>query len=205
MRLTVTTFITLDGVVQGPGAPQEDTSGGFEHGGWVVPHIDDDFGAVIDGIFSKVDAFLFGRTTYDLFASYWPKVTDEQDPVAGPLNKLPKHVVTSRPLTTGWDGTYVVSGDVATEVARLKEQPGDELQVHGSGRLAQALLAHGLVDQYNLLVFPVVLGSGKRLFDNVVAPAGLRLTGTRTTGSGIAVSTYEPTGPAQFGAVPGLD
>lgn len=207
MRLTVTTFLTLDGVMQGPGAPEEDTSGGFARGGWVVPFIedDDDFGGIITDIFRKADAFLFGRTTYDLFASYWPKVTDEHDPVAGPLNKLPKYVATSRPLTNGWEGTVALSGDVAAEVARLKAQPGDELQVHGSGKLAQALLAHGLVDTYRLLVFPVLVGDGKRLFDGVADAAGLTLVDTRRTSSGIVASTYEPSGPAVFGAVAPLD
>jgi len=205
MRLTVTTFVTLDGVVQGPGAPHEDTSGGFTRGGWVVPYVmdDADFGAIIEEVFGKADAFLLGRTTYDLFSSYWPLVTDEQDPVAGPLNKLPKHVVTSRPLTGDWAGTSVVSGDVPAAVARLKEEPGDELQVHGSGLLTQALLAHGLVDEYRLIVFPVVLGEGKRLFADVREPVKMRLTGTRTTGSGLALCTYETAGPAEFGTVPG--
>lgn len=206
MRLTVTTFLTLDGVMQGPGGPDEDRSGGFEHGGWVAPHFSDDTGAIVVDLFAHADAFLLGRTTYDLFAAYWPKVTDEHDPVAGALNKLPKYVVTSRPLDSAWEPTTVLAGDVATEVARLKQQPGDEIQVHGSGRLAQSLLAHGLVDEYRLWFFPVVVGGqGNRLFDGVTPPTAMRLVGTRTTSSGVVVCSYRPDGPAVFEAVPGVE
>jgi dihydrofolate reductase len=202
MRLTVTTFLTLDGVMQGPGGPEEDTSGGFARGGWVVPFGDEDMGEIVTGIFAKADAFLLGRTTYDLFASYWPKAPAEEASVAEPLNKLPKYVVTSRPLTQEWAGTEVISGDVEARIAQLKEQPGDELQVHGSGRLAQSLLAADLVDEYRLWFYPVVLGDGKRLFEGVVSPTAMTLVDTKTTGSGVIVASYQPTGPAEFGTVP---
>ncbi|MEU0137425.1 dihydrofolate reductase family protein [Streptomyces sp. NPDC006296] len=199
-KLTLTTFVSLDGVMQGPGGPGEDTSGGFEYGGWVVPFADDGMGAFVSEVFDRAGAFLLGRRTYDIFSSYWPRVTDPQDPIAARLNTLPKHVV-SRTLTDpAWENTTVVPGDVPTEVARLKERTAEgELQVHGSGMLAQTLLAHDLVDEVNLIVHPVSLGTGRRLFADGGRPTAFELTGARTTGSGIAIHTYRPAGPARFG------
>ncbi|MGV9576302.1 dihydrofolate reductase family protein [Streptomyces sp. NPDC003509] len=199
-KLTLTTFVSLDGVMQAPGGPDEDTTGGFEYGGWMVPFADDGLGAFINEVFDRSGAYLLGRRTYDIFSSYWPEVTDPQDPVAARLNTLPKHVV-SRTLTAPeWENTTVVRGDVPAEVARLKEQTAEgELQIHGSGTLAQFLLPHGLIDEVNLIVHPVYLGSGRRLFADGGEPTAFELTGARTTGSGIAIHTYRPAGRARFG------
>ncbi|PZG10957.1 deaminase [Micromonospora craterilacus] len=203
MRLTLTTFLTLDGVMQAPGGPDEDRSGGFELGGWLPPHFDDAVGAYMTSIFERVDAFLLGRRTYDIFAAWWPQHGDPADPVGNALNVLPKHVATTRDDELTWSGAKRLDGDLATAVAELKRQPGRELQVHGSGRLAASLMREGLIDSYHLLVFPVVLGSGRRLFADGVPPAGLRLVDSQTSGSGVAMLTYHSAGAPTFGTVEG--
>jgi dihydrofolate reductase len=200
MRLTMHTFLTLDGVMQAPGGPGEDPSGGFEHGGWSAPYGDQDFGVAMTGWFDQVDAFLLGRKTYQIFASYWPKVTDPGDPIASKLNTLPKYVASATLQDVGWHNSTLLGGDVAAEVAKLKERPGGELQVHGSGQLAQTLIDHDLVDEYRLLYFPVHLGSGKKLFRDGARAAALRLTSTSTTSTGVIIATYEPDGPARYGS-----
>jgi len=204
-KLTITTFLTLDGVMQAPGGPDEDTSGGFRHGGWVVPHFDADLGAFMDEVFGRVDAFLLGRGTYDIFASHWPHVTDANDPIASRLNALPKYVATTTrtPSQLTWKGSTPVR-DVVGAVAELKQQYDRELQVHGSPGLAQTLIAHDLIDEYNLLLFPAVVGSGKRLFGAGAVPNGLKLLRSQTTGSGVVVTTYARAGALQTGAI-GLD
>jgi dihydrofolate reductase len=200
MRLTVTTFITLDGVYQAPGGPGEDDEGGFRHGGWSFPYADEDFGAAIAGWFSEADAFLLGRKTYDIFASHWPKVTDDADPVASRLNALPKYVVSGSQRPLGWRNSHLVTGDVPAEIGKLKQLPGNELQVHGSGNLVHTLIRHGLPDEYRLLVYPVLLGSGKRLFPDGDIGEALRLVDSKATSTGVQILTYEPTGPAQYGS-----
>ena len=200
MRLTLHTFLTLDGVMQAPGGPDEDRDGGFEHGGWSFPYGDDDFGVAVSGWFDQADAFLLGRRTYQIFASYWPKVTDPADPIASKLNTLPKYVASTTLEDTGWHNSSLLGGDAAAEVAKLKERPGRELQVHGSGQLAQTLIEHDLVDEYRLLYFPVHLGSGKKLFRDGARAAALRLTGTSSTSTGVVIATYEPDGPARYGS-----
>ncbi|MFJ7769720.1 dihydrofolate reductase family protein [Streptomyces sp. NPDC097107] len=145
-KLVLTTFISLDGVHQAPGGPREDTRDGFEQGGWSVPYGDEDFGRFVDEVFGRVGAFLLGRRTYDIFASYWPKMTDPADPVASKLNGLPKFVASTTLTDPGWAGTTVLGGDLAKEVTALKERTDGELQVHGSGALAGSLLALDLVD-----------------------------------------------------------
>jgi dihydrofolate reductase len=199
MKLTVTTFLSMDGVMQGPGGPEEDKSGGFEQGGWLVPYADEDFGRIVDGWFETADAFLLGRKTYEIFAAHWPRVTDEDNPVATKLNTLPKYVASRTLKKADWNNSTIV-GDVATEIPRLKNEPGGDLQVHGSGVLAQSLLEHGLVDEYRLFVFPVVLGEGKRLFADGSVPTALQLVETKTTSTGVVVSSYVPTGKPQYGS-----
>ncbi len=203
MRLTVTTFLTLDGVYQAPGGPEEDPSGGFEHGGWSFPFADADQGRIIGDVFARADAFLLGRRTYDIFASFWPTVGDEEEPVASKLNSLPKYVVSTTISEPAWRGTSVIRGNVAQEVAALKARPGNELQVHGSGRLVQTLMADGLVDEFRLLIYPVVLGTGRRLFERPGQAAGLRLVDCTTTSTGVVVATYAPDGPVRHGSFAG--
>ena len=202
-KLVVTTFVTLDGVMQAPGGPDEDRSGGFEHGGWVVPHFDEETGVFMGEVFERAGSFLLGRKTYDIFIRHWPHVTDEDDPIASRLNALPKYVASRTLENPEWQGSQVIH-DVPAEVAVLKEQPGGELQVHGSGDLIQTLIEHDLVDAYNVLTFPVVLGTGKRLFPEGVTPGAVRLTDSRTTGAGVLISSYERAGKPTYGAV-GLD
>jgi dihydrofolate reductase len=201
MRLTVTTFLTLDGVMQSPSGPDEDPSGGFDLGGWQPPHFDDTVDAYIDEIIGRADALLLGRRTYDIFAAYWPHVTDPADGFATPLNRLPKYVATTRndPLT--WSGAQRLDGNLATAVAGLKARPGREVQVHGSGMLAQSLMTEGLIDAYHLLTFPVILGHGRRLFAEGTPPAGLRLVDSRTSGSGVTMHAYEKAGAPAFGSM----
>jgi dihydrofolate reductase len=198
-ELTLTTFLTLDGVMQAPGGPSEDPSGGFPYGGWVFPYADADFGATMSEIFSKVDAFLLGRITYDIFAAYWPKVTDPGDLVAGKLNALPKYVASRTRSTFGWNGASHVR-DVAAEVPALKQRFSREVQVHGSCGLAQTLIQKDLIDEYRLLTFPVVLGIGKRLFGTGAVPTSLALVSSHTTGAGVVVSVYRRAGGLTTGS-----
>ena len=201
MQLTVTTFLSVDGVYQGPGGPDEDRSGGFDRGGWLVPHFDEATGQFIDEIFREVDAFLLGRRTYEIFAASWPNATDPDDPVAKALNTLPKYVASSTLSDPQWANTTVLDGDLASAVQELKERDGRELQVHGSGRLVQFLLANDLVDRLNLLVFPVIVGAGRRLFPDSGIATGVALDESRTTPSGVAISVYRTNGRPEFGSL----
>jgi dihydrofolate reductase len=201
-KLTLTSFVSLDGVAQAPGGATEDTSGGFTLGGWVMPHFDEAGGAVIERIYGRAGAFLLGRGTWQIFASYWPKVTDPKDPVAGPLNRLPKYVATRTLSRADWSGTTIVR-DVEAEVARLKAQDGPgELQVHGSPGLAQTLFRAGLVDELNLMTFPVVLGSGKRLFEPGARPTGFELVTSQVGSTGVVIATYRNAGRPKVGEAP---
>jgi dihydrofolate reductase len=200
MRLTLHAFLTLDGVMQAPGGPEEDADGQFEHGGWSFPYGDQDFGVAMTGWFENASAFLLGRRTYDIFSTHWPKVTDPADPIASKLNALPKYVASTTLRSADWSGTSILGGDVPAEVARLKAQPGGELQVHGSAGLAQTLIEHDLIDEYRLLTFPVHLGSGKKLFRDGARPAALRLLSSSTTSTGVVIASYVPDGPPRLGS-----
>ncbi|MGW0931197.1 dihydrofolate reductase family protein [Streptomyces sp. NPDC002644] len=196
MRLVLQQFVSLDGVSQGPGSPEEDTSDGFTRGGWFVPHLDEAFEQVAAGWLGRADAFLFGRRTYENFARDWPRMTDH--PSARLLNGLPKYVASRTLQHAGWEPTTILSGDVPAQVAEVKGRPGRELQIHGSARLGRSLLAAGLVDELRLAIAPVVVGGGRRLFPDGGAPAGLRLVDHGTTPGGIAVHVYEVTGVPRF-------
>jgi dihydrofolate reductase len=200
MRLTLTTFVTLDGVMQAPGGPDEDPSGGFDHGGWLVPYVDDDMLQAMAAFFAEADAFLLGRRTYEIFAASWPKVTDPDDPIASRLNNLPKYVASRTLEDVSWEGSELLTGDIAMEVTELKRRPGRELQLHGSGGLAQTLMQHDLIDEYRLLTYPVVLGTGKRLFADGAKPAALNLIDQKTTSTGVSIDVYTPAGDPTYGS-----
>ncbi|MER5931062.1 dihydrofolate reductase family protein [Streptomyces sp. NPDC002054] len=201
-KLTLTTFVTLDGVMQAPGGPEEDTSGGFAYGGWVAPFVDEGMLTFVTEVFARAGAFLLGRHTYDIFAGYWPRQTNPADPIASPLNTLPKYVASTTLTDPAWAGTTVIDGEnLQAEVVRAKDATEGELQVHGSGQLAQYLLARDLVEELNLLVFPVFLGAGRRLFPTGGLPTTCELVASRTTSTGIAIHTYRPTGRAAFGQI----
>ncbi|MDI3405294.1 dihydrofolate reductase family protein [Streptomyces cavernicola] len=196
MQLTLTQFVTLDGVMQGPGDPDEDTSGGFTQCGWLVPYFDADFRRFIDAGFGRADAFLLGRRTYEIFAAHWPKFSG--DPVSDALNSLPKYVASTTLTSADWEGTRIIGENLVEEVKALKERPGRELQVHGSGNLAQTLFAHGLVDTLHLVTHPVVLGAGKRFFAAGGLPTAFRNAATSVTGTGVVISTYERAGSPEY-------
>jgi len=201
MQLTVTTFLSVDGVYQGPGGPDEDRRDGFDRGGWLVPYFDEATGQFMDEVFREVDAFLLGRRTYEIFAASWPNATDPNDAVAKSLNTLPKYVASTKLEDPQWANSTVLKGDLASAVRELKERDGRELQVHGSGKLVQFLLANDLVDRLNLLVFPVIVGAGRRLFPDSGIATGLALEKSQTTPSGVAISVYRPSGRPEFGTV----
>ena len=201
MQLTVTTFLSVDGVYQGPGGPDEDRRDGFDRGGWLVPHFDEATGQFMDEVFREVDAFLLGRRTYEIFAASWPNATDPNDRVAKSLNTLPKYVASTTLEDPQWANSTVLKGDLASAVQELKERDGRELQVHGSGELVRFLLANDLVDRLNLLVFPVIVGAGRRLFPDSGIATGLAVEESRTTPSGVGISVYRPSGRAEFGTV----
>lgn len=198
--LTINTFLTLDGVMQSPGAPGEDPSGGFTHGGWLVPYADADMGRYITEAFASIDALLLGRRTYEIFAAHWPRVTDPNDPIAAALNRMPKYVVSRTLGSVEWHNAHLIQGDVVKEVPRLKRRHGREISVQGSSALAQTLIGHDLIDEYRLWFYPVVLGAGKRLFGPGAMPAALTLTGTKTTRAGVVINTYRRAGTPTYGS-----
>lgn len=201
MDLTATMFLSVDGVYQSPGGRDEDPSGGFDRGGWLAPSFDDEAGAFMMETFERPSAFLLGRRTYDIFAGYWPRVTDAADPVASKLNGLPKYVASTTLTDPAWANTTVLDGDLVGAVRDLKAQPGNELQVHGSGQLVRFLLAHELLDRLSLEVFPVIVGKGKRLFPEDGPDIRLELITSRTTPSGVQILTYRPAGQATYADV----
>src|ERR1700733_14057051 len=206
MKLTVQTFLTLDGVMQAPGGPEEDPSDAFTHGGWQAPFSDPAVGEFVTDLNSHASAFLFGRRTFDIFRGYWPDQTAPANPIATAINSLPKYVVSNSlsEADATWRGEHpdtarLLTGDVVAAVQALKDEPGDELQVWGSGDLLQTLLPHQLVDRFRLMTFPLVLGSGRRLFNDGILPATMRPVGLTVTDLGIVIGTYEPAGPVRHG------
>lgn len=201
MRLVLMQLTSLDGVTQGPGSPDEDRSDGFARGGWLVPYIDEVFVGITRRWVATSDAYLFGRRTYQAFGRDWPNMPDPEDPTAASLNSLPKFVVSSTLSDdeATWAPATVLRGDVVDAVTELKARPGRELQVHGSTTLGRALLDAGLVDELRLVIAPVVVGDGRRLFGRSDHATGLRLVESTTTPGGLAVHTYALDGPAAFG------
>ncbi|HEV2871609.1 MAG TPA: dihydrofolate reductase family protein [Actinomycetota bacterium] len=191
-KLIVQTFLTLDGVMQAPGGPGEDDDGGFAHGGWSVNYWDEQMGQVMGEATSRPFAMVLGRRTYDIMAAYWPNAPEEAGGEV--FNDATKYVASRSRPTLEWSNSVLVEGDAADGLAALKQEDGPELQVHGSANLIQTLLAHNLVDQYRLWVFPLVLGSGKRLFADGTVPSGLRLVDSTVSTTGVMMCTYEPAG-----------
>lgn len=197
-KLIVGTFVSLDGVMQAPGAPGEDESGGFRRGGWVAPHADEEFGRIVGALFERADDILIGRRTYDIMAAYWPNVPEEEGAF---INDIAKYVTTRSPMTPEWRNTEVLVGEAAETVAALKDRTGGTILVQGSSDLLRTLQSAELVDEYHVLVFPVVLGEGKRLFAEGTVPAGLKLTASRTTGAGVVYAAYDRAGEPTYGTV----
>jgi dihydrofolate reductase len=190
-KLVVSEFLSLDGVMQAPGQPDEDTEGGFKHGGWMQAYFDEQFGDTITRTIASADAMLLGRRTYDIFAGYWPKSKEE---MARALNTMTKYVVSRTRQVVEWQNAVLIKGDVAPELARLKQEPGKNIVVFGSGQLVQTLLRHDLVDDLQVLIHPVILGSGKRLFTDSIDRKNLSLAGSRTTPKGVLILDYRPAG-----------
>ena len=200
-KLVVGTFVTLDGVMQAPGGPDEDREGGFRHGGWLVPYFDEEFLGIMTEWTRQAGAFLLGRKTYEIFAASWPRSTDPADEVAMVLNTRPKYVASRSLDKVDWSNSRLLKGDVAEEVRKLKQQEGDEIQVHGSGNLLQTLLRHDLVDTLRIWQFPVAIGAGKRLFGEGTIPMSFRLLDSRQTAPGAVLHVYERAGGLRYGEV----
>lgn len=198
MKLTITENVSVDGVMQGLGGPDEDRRGGFDRGGWALPLFDDEAQTFVAEDYQRAEAFLFGRRTYEIFAGYWGVMADSDNPIAAALNTRPKYVASTTLTDPQWAGTTVLSGDVAGAVGELKARPGGELQVHGSGNLVRWLLDHQLVDEITLLVYPVVVGQGTRLFPDTGPDAALDLVESRSTPKGITILVYRPTGRPRY-------
>jgi dihydrofolate reductase len=199
MKLTTTTMVTVDGVMQGLGAPDEDRSGGFERGGWVTHSFDNEAMTFLNQVYQRAEAFLFGRRTYEIFAGSWGTWPDPGgNPIWTALNTQPKYVASTTLTDPKWADTTVLSDDLATAIADLKAKPGGELQVHGSGNLVRWLLANQLVDELTLLVCPVVVGQGRRLFPDTGPDMALDLVESRSTPKGVTIQVYRPTGRPQY-------
>jgi dihydrofolate reductase len=196
-KLVVGMFVTMDGVMQAPGGPNEDRDGGFQHGGWLVPYLDEKFGESMAEWTKRADAFLFGRKTYEMFADSWPNSTDPEEV----LNIRPKFVASRTLDRVDWNNSTLLKGEVAEEVVELKAQEGGEIQVHGSGNLIQTLLQHDLVDTLRIWQFPVVLGTGKRLFEGGALPRSFRLVDTQLNTTGAVLHVYERVGKLKYGEV----
>jgi dihydrofolate reductase len=196
-KIVVNTFASLDGVMQAPGGPEEDPTGGFEHGGWSVPFWDDRMGQVMGEFMGKPFDLILGRKTYEIFAAHWP-YSDE--PGAAELNRATKYVASKTLDRLDWENSKLLEGDVGEAVARLKEEDGPELQVHGSSDLIQTLIRHDLVDEFRVWIFPVVLGLGKRLFDEGAPPRTMKLVDSEVSSTGVVIATYQPAGEVKPGS-----
>jgi dihydrofolate reductase len=198
-KIVVLTFVSLDGVMQAPGGPEEDTSGGFKYGGWTFPYFDEFSGKIMGEQMSMPFDLLLGRKTYDIFAAYWPKQDPSNMPTV-PFNKAIKYVVSGSSPKLDWEKSVLINGDVAAKLKELKKQDGPMLQVHGSGNMIQTLLKNDLVDELWLKIFPVTLGKGKRLFEDGSIPAGFKLLDSKTSPSGVIFANYERSGDVKTGS-----
>lgn len=196
-ELIVHTFLTLDGVMQAPGGPEEDPSGSFEHGGWSVGYWDAQIERAMGELMSKPYDLVLGRKTYEIFAAYWPH---SDDPGAELLNSATKHVATTTRTELEWENSKLIEGDLPDGIRALKEEDGPELQVHGSANLIQTLLQHGLIDEFRLKIYPLVLGKGRRLFDGGTVPAGLELASSQVSSSGVIMATYRSGAEIEYGS-----
>lgn len=195
-KLVTSTFVTLDGIMQAPGGPGEDDSGGFKSGGWSVNYWDDMLDQAMGEIFAKRPELLLGRKTYEIFAAYWP---NSDEPGADDLNNAKKYVISRTLDKVNWNNSTLIKGDVVKEITRLKELDAPELQVHGSSNLIQTLLKHDLIDEMHLLIFPVVIGNGKRFFGEGTHPSSFKLMGSKTSSTGVIIATYERKGELKTG------
>src|SRR4051794_40410149 len=200
VKLTTTTNVSVDGVMQGLGGPDEDRRGRFERGGWALPLFDNEAATFVYEVYDRADAFLLGRRTYEIFAGYWGVMDSGSHPIAAALNTRPKYVASTTLTDPQWADTTVLSGDVAAAVGELKAKPGGELQVHGSGNLVRWLFDNHLVDEITLLTYPVVVGQGTRLFPATGPDTALELVDSRATPSGVTIQVYRPTGRPQYAA-----
>jgi dihydrofolate reductase len=202
-KLVVLSFVTLDGVMQAPGGPEEDTSGGFKYGGWVFHYFDEFLGNEMGKQLGHSYDLLLGRKTYEIFANFWPGADPEKEPIANDFNKARKYVVTRTLEKADWNNSVIVKGDVAKEIQKLKEMDGPEIQVHGSGNLIQTLLKNNLADELWLKIFPVALGSGKRLFDGKEFAGSFELIEARSSPGGVIIANYRRNGEVKTGSFAG--
>jgi dihydrofolate reductase len=198
-KLVANTFLSVDGIMQSPGGPSEDPSDGFAHGGWLPPYVDETFNDVVLDVHLRAGAVLFGRKSYEILASHWPRVSND-DPMAAMLNSVPKYVASRTLPNVEWNNSTLLTGDLAAAVVDLKRQPGGDILLIGSGNLAQTLVQHDLIDVFHLVVFPVLLGRGKRLFVDGPTTGALRLTASRTSTTGVGFHTYQRAGDVPQGS-----
>jgi dihydrofolate reductase len=197
-KLTINTFVTLDGVMQAPGGPEEDTFGRFKYGGWSFHYWDDMMGQVMDERMAKPFDLLLGRKTYDIFAAHWPRV--KNDPTADKLNSVKKYVVSRKLNKVEWNNSTLIKRDIVKEIKRLKDQDGPEIQVHGSSNLLQTLVKNNLIDEYYIWIFPVTVGKGKRLFAEGTVPSNLKLADSKVSSTGVIIAVYKPGGDLKTGS-----
>ncbi len=201
-KVIAATFISLDGVMQAPGGPEEDPTGGFEYGGWVFPHADEETGKALFELFEKPFDLLLGRKTYDIFSAFWPYVGDD-DPIGQRFNSVVKYVATRGDAELKWNKSRSLGKDVVAAIKELKAGEGPDLLIQGSGDLIQTLLRHRLIDEFKLVIFPVVLGGGKKLFAGGAIPAAMKLLRTQSSSNGVIFATYQPDGPVKTGSFVG--